>query len=226
LLKALSVFDEDRYQAVEEFQEALLQGEKFSEQEGRSQDSAAELLPDRETAGADPEPGAKLFPLETGPGQLAEEVETAGKEKHAPAGREEASAAPVKEKEKKFALTGNKKLALIAAAVLVGGILLYGGMSFLVASPEDALSEESLINGETQVLDLETEEAEEVAEDINIIADQAFTEESVEALDPQVILTILKADYMIDYREGSIPLSDLEIGARVVDPTWYWEFRT
>lgn len=32
--------------------------------------------------------------------------------------------------------------------------------------------------------------------------------------------------YYINYENGLIPISDLPIGARVVDPTWQWEFRT
>jgi hypothetical protein len=36
----------------------------------------------------------------------------------------------------------------------------------------------------------------------------------------------LNADYYIDYEKGTTPLSDLPIGARVVDSTWVWEFRT
>jgi serine/threonine protein kinase len=34
------------------------------------------------------------------------------------------------------------------------------------------------------------------------------------------------AIYFIDYERGSIPLASLPIGARVVDPTWIWEFHT
>jgi len=36
----------------------------------------------------------------------------------------------------------------------------------------------------------------------------------------------LDADYYIDYANGTIPIGDLPIGARVVDPSWEWEFRT
>jgi len=36
----------------------------------------------------------------------------------------------------------------------------------------------------------------------------------------------LDADYYIDYENGTIPIGDLPIGARVVDPSWDWEFRT
>ncbi len=48
--------------------------------------------------------------------------------------------------------------------------------------------------------------------------------ESAQTYDPTVIAS-LDADYYIDYENGAIPLSDLPIGARVVDPSWEWEFR-
>ncbi len=35
-----------------------------------------------------------------------------------------------------------------------------------------------------------------------------------------------EADYVIDYERGNIPLAEVEIGARVIDPSWEWEFRT
>jgi len=44
------------------------------------------------------------------------------------------------------------------------------------------------------------------------------------AIDPNVIAS-LDADYYIDYENGTIPLGDLPIGARVVDPGWEWEYR-
>jgi len=34
------------------------------------------------------------------------------------------------------------------------------------------------------------------------------------------------ADYLIDYSNGTIPISALPIGARVVDTSWTWQFRT
>jgi hypothetical protein len=34
------------------------------------------------------------------------------------------------------------------------------------------------------------------------------------------------ADYYIDYTGGTIPLGELPIGSRVIDPTWVWEFKT
>ncbi len=38
-------------------------------------------------------------------------------------------------------------------------------------------------------------------------------------------MAILK-QYYIDYEKGTIPISDLPIGSRVVDPTWVWKFCT
>jgi len=36
---------------------------------------------------------------------------------------------------------------------------------------------------------------------------------------------VVFADYIIDDKNGTIPIGDLPIGARVVDPSWQWEFR-
>ena len=38
--------------------------------------------------------------------------------------------------------------------------------------------------------------------------------------------TKLGAVYYIDHIKGNIPLGDLPVGARVVDPSWEWKFRT
>ncbi len=50
-------------------------------------------------------------------------------------------------------------------------------------------------------------------------------EEAPQTFDADVIAG-LEADYYIDYTGGTIPIGDLPIGARVVDPGWEWEFRT
>jgi len=44
--------------------------------------------------------------------------------------------------------------------------------------------------------------------------------------DAPAVIAGLDADYHIDYENGTIPIGDLPIGARVVDPSWEWEFRT
>jgi DNA-directed RNA polymerase subunit RPC12/RpoP len=43
---------------------------------------------------------------------------------------------------------------------------------------------------------------------------------------PQNSQPIDQADYLMDYEKGSIPIGDLPIGARVVDPSWEWEFHS
>jgi DNA-directed RNA polymerase subunit RPC12/RpoP len=43
---------------------------------------------------------------------------------------------------------------------------------------------------------------------------------------PQNSQPIDQADYLIDYENGTIPICDLPIGARVTDPSWVWEFRS
>jgi tRNA A-37 threonylcarbamoyl transferase component Bud32 len=49
-------------------------------------------------------------------------------------------------------------------------------------------------------------------------------EESAGTYD-QSVIAVLDADYYIDYENGTIPIGDLPIGARVVDPSWEWEYR-
>jgi serine/threonine protein kinase len=44
-------------------------------------------------------------------------------------------------------------------------------------------------------------------------------------IDPTLIST-LDVDYYIDFDNGTIPIGELPIGSRVVDPGWEWEFRT
>jgi len=70
------------------------------------------------------------------------------------------------------------------------------------------------------------------------IADPVVSEPPNAAIDPinapeepsltfdPAFIAGLDADYYIDYENGTIFLGDLPIGARVVDPSWEWEFRT
>jgi len=53
---------------------------------------------------------------------------------------------------------------------------------------------------------------------------QAIPEIELDTIAPDFI-TGLDADYYIDHNNGTIPLSELPIGAWVVDPSWEWEFR-
>jgi serine/threonine protein kinase len=41
----------------------------------------------------------------------------------------------------------------------------------------------------------------------------------------KTILAPEKTGYYFDYESGTIPLGDLPIGTRVIDPTWEWEYR-
>jgi hypothetical protein len=66
---------------------------------------------------------------------------------------------------------------------------------------------------------------------INLLSDRAVVADDPNAAllpgsaaDPDVIAA-LDADYCIDFDNGTIPISDLPIGARVVDPGWEWEYR-
>jgi len=58
--------------------------------------------------------------------------------------------------------------------------------------------------------------------------EESASDESIEvtgqSLDSSESVT-LDADYFIDYENGTVPLSKMPIGARVVDPSWEWEYR-
>ena len=43
---------------------------------------------------------------------------------------------------------------------------------------------------------------------------------------PEQELIVYDGTYVIDNETGTIPLASLSIGARVIDPSWEWEFRT
>jgi len=43
---------------------------------------------------------------------------------------------------------------------------------------------------------------------------------------PVAEVVIYDGTYLIDSETGTIPLSSLSVGARVIDPTWEWEFRS
>ncbi len=58
-----------------------------------------------------------------------------------------------------------------------------------------------------------------------VIAERADQEKGIRGVD-LAATNGLGTAYYIDYENGTIPLSDLPIGTRVVDPTWNWEFRS
>ncbi len=68
-----------------------------------------------------------------------------------------------------------------------------------------------------------------------LLSSAAFKEAVLPAIEKQINVTpsVIKrpvvnydADYYIDYTGGTFPLCVLPIGARVIDPTWRWEFKT
>lgn len=71
--------------------------------------------------------------------------------------------------------------------------------------------------GSASDMDLEGTGQEEVPPDEGI-------EATGQELDSSENVTI-DADYFIDYENGTIPLSKMPIGARVVDPSWEWEYK-
>ncbi len=108
----------------------------------------------------------------------------------------------------------SKKAVTIAAAVILCGLLLFGGISLFGTGGRDNLAVPN------------TEElAEELSKGAGEAAGQAETETEAQTSEPSLIAGS-DAYYYIDYENGTIPIGDLPIGARVVDLSWEWEFRT
>jgi hypothetical protein len=91
---------------------------------------------------------------------------------------------------------------VLAAVLAIACLLLIGAIGILSADHERAEENES----DTQALPAALDDHEDY--DLKI-----------SGLD-------YKAIYIIDNVNGTIPLADLEIGSRVVDPSWLWQFRT
>ncbi len=90
-----------------------------------------------------------------------------------------------------------------------------GGVTEL-DSKEAIISEESAAEDEEAIIDEEPFDDAEAEE---------IVEEAGQNYGPALIAD-LDADYYIDYENGTIPIGDLPIGSRVVDPSWQWDFRT
>ena len=125
-----------------------------------------------------------------------------------PAGRIDISASSGPENEPATSLNGgiNKFLA----AALVMALLVIGLLGY------------NLLQGD----DREATDPSERVEPEDSEGEADLAQRLEENYDPETIDVINEADYMIDYEHGTIPMSEIEIGARVVDPTWEWEFRT
>ena len=105
----------------------------------------------------------------------------------------------------------SEKTGRLIALLLVCGVVLLGVLIFFVIS-------------NSFVAPLEEADHRSAAQSKPEEGENLMTEEKVQEVVP--VITKLDADYYIDYENGTVPLGDLSIGARVVDPTWEWEFRT
>jgi serine/threonine protein kinase len=99
----------------------------------------------------------------------------------------------------------SKRFVKTAALVLLCGLLIFGAVSLFSGGDE--------VDEALPIMDTDEAVSEE------------GTEEAAQTYDSAVIAG-LNADYYIDFDNGTIPIGDLPIGARVVDPGWEWEFRT
>jgi len=204
LLKALAVKAEERFQTVEEFQRKLVaasdKGLSGETPVGAGTKEPVEPL------------RAEIKASEEGLKEKAQ-AEAAGalEKKPGPAGWAP-QVAP--------AYSVSKKIVKTAALVLLCGLLIFGAVSLFsggdeAVGPAGSGAEEAA----QSAVDLSGEDAG---------MDEAVPEEGMEEAgqisDPAVIAA-LDADYYIDYTGGTIPIGDLPIGARVVDPSWEWEYR-
>lgn len=90
----------------------------------------------------------------------------------------------------------------LLAVIMLGLFMIFGGINFFISEPDPGHLTDSSLDEASQVI----------------------PEIEPDTIDP-VLITGLDADYYIDYNNGTIPLSELPIGARVVDPSWEWEFK-
>jgi serine/threonine protein kinase len=203
LLKALAVKAKDRYQTVEEFQSDLI---------------AASVKEKVKESYVGVRPG-KTGGFVTAAKELVEEDH----EQKLKADVEEAGRVPVKKPlpdqqpmdrvlGQETPYTISRKKVKVAALVAACALLLFGGISFLGGGSRN--NSAGSVAGD-QGDQNETEET----------ANLANHEEQQPTYDPAFIAS-LDADYYIDYENGTILIGDLPIGARVVDPSWEWEFRT
>jgi LAS superfamily LD-carboxypeptidase LdcB/serine/threonine protein kinase len=128
---------------------------------------------------------------------------------------------PVRAPQVAPAYSVSKRTVKTAALILLCGLFIFGAVSLFGGGDEAADPAGSGKEEEVQgAVDLNDE-----GEGLDEALSEEGTEETAQTYDPAVIAA-LDADYYIDYENGTIPIGDLPIGARVVDPGWEWEFRT
>jgi serine/threonine protein kinase len=114
----------------------------------------------------------------------------------------------------------SKKAVKTIVLLIACGLLLFGSIS--------------LFGSNKETTDLVSSEVEETVQSVVGLKDEAAAQGEIEQEDSVdesrqnyelADIAGLDADYYIDYEYGTIPMHDLSIGTRVVDPTWEWEFR-
>ncbi len=229
LIKALAIRGRDRYQNIEEFQQALLGAVETFPQPGEDRKgetaSGAPLWQEAQNAKSEPA-GYKQANSVSGAGASAKDSgydeqyaggvnkdnaellhqtgypeekqyeEATDIKSAAYQGSGEKFVTPSGERQSSAPTAGKGKNGLIAAIIL-GLLLLLGSFSLFNWLQEPGRSDMAVVNDKGS------------------------------SSDPAKMLTVdIDAVYIIDYENGSIPLGELEIGARVADPSWEWEHRT
>ncbi len=141
--------------------------------------------------------------------EKANKLETAGKQ-----------AAPFLKEAPPYMIS--KKAVKAFVLTIICGLLLFVGISLFIRTSET----ETIIQPEMQ----ETETA------FQVVSDQGITNYGKESshvvidepsqVNGVTLTSVLNVDYYIDYESGSIPISELPIGSRIIDLSWQWEHRT
>jgi serine/threonine protein kinase len=202
LLKALAVKGKDRYQTVEEFQSDLIAAsvkEKVKESYAgvKPEKTAGFMAADKKRVEDDHKQKLKADMGETGRVPVKKPLPD-----QQPVDRDLGQETPY---------TISRKTVKIAVLIAACALLLFGSISFLGGGSRN-ISVESVAGDQGY-----QNEAEETA-------NLAHPEEQQPTYNPAVIAS-LDADYYIDFDNGTIPIGDLPIGSRVVDPSWEWEYR-
>jgi len=212
LLRALAINTADRYQAVEDFQKSLLASGLDIKAKESAFASGAVKPSSKQTSG-------KLASQEKPPPMIKTEPAS-----HKVAGLENGGCTTFGCRETAYqSATGDSleisfdELTGSRSAPTRGGgairLLTAALVTSLLVLVVVVLAYINLLRDSAAIDDPAASFAGTVAEETPCIDDSAF-------------IATLDADYYIDYENGTIPIGDLPIGARVVDPSWEWEFRT